>query len=322
MTTTAPPRLVLGADADREKWLAARRGGVSATEAAVVAGLIPSAWDAPFALFHRKTGDLPEIEPNDVMRLGTELEPYVCRRYAEAHQKRTVRPGGLYAHPQRDWQLATPDRLVFDTTDRPGVYAGDYDPAAALEAKTVSSWDDWGESDADVPVYYRAQCLWQLDVLGLDTVHLAAVNRTTGAYREYVVTRDEGDLEVLRSEAEAFLHRIRVGDPPDLDASPATTRALKGLWPEADDTQAEVPGELAARYARACAGVKDAQSFKTQAENEIRAALRTARRAVCDGHPVATRSIYARAGYYVPPTPEDQPIDRLVPAKRRNPWAA
>lgn len=315
MTSTDAPRLVLGAATDRQAWLAARREGVTATECAVVAGLTPAGWDTPFALWHRKRGDLPEVEQNDVMRLGVELEPYVATRFAECHPELLLTSGGLYAHPARDWQLATPDRLIYDTADLPGMYAGDYNPVALLECKTVSSWADWGDGDTDVPVYYRAQCLWQLDVIGVDTVHLAAVNRTTGGYREYTVTRDEADLEVLRGEAEAFRDRLRRGDPPPVDVSPATTHALKGLWPDVDDSQAEVPGELAARYARACDGERDAREFKRRAENEIRAALRTARRAVCDGHPVATRSVYARAGYYVPPTPDNQPIDRLVPAK-------
>lgn len=314
-TTVSSCRMILSPDASREEWLAARREGITATECAVIAGLLPPAWDSPFALYHRKLGDLPEVEPNDVMRLGAELEPYVCHRFAECHPEFLLTYGGLYAHPDRHWQLATPDRLVHEQLQSPSLY-DDCPPVALLEAKTVSSWDEWGDTDDDVPVYYRAQCLWQADVMSVDVVYLAAVNRMSGVYRCYVITRDETDLALLRGEAEAFLDRLATGDPPDIDASPATTTALKGIWPEVDDSEAEVPAELAARYARACRGVKDAQSFKTRAEGEIRAALRTARTAVCDGEKVATRSVYARDGYYVPPTPEDQPIDRLVPARR------
>jgi predicted phage-related endonuclease len=46
--------LVCGTD-DREAWLAARRTGVTATDIAVILGLVT--WDSPFALHHRKQGD-------------------------------------------------------------------------------------------------------------------------------------------------------------------------------------------------------------------------------------------------------------------------
>jgi len=47
--------------ADRDRWLAVRREGITATDAATIMGASP--WDSPFALWHRKKGNLPELMP-------------------------------------------------------------------------------------------------------------------------------------------------------------------------------------------------------------------------------------------------------------------
>ena len=58
-------RLVLPGTASEADWLTARRQGITASEIAIVMGLSP--YSSPFALYHRKTGDLPEQPDSTAM---------------------------------------------------------------------------------------------------------------------------------------------------------------------------------------------------------------------------------------------------------------
>ena len=107
--------LVLPGTAPETDWLAARRYGITASEIPVLMGLSP--WSSPYALYHRKTGNLPDgQDQNDRMDLGHHLESYIVKRFWRQHPEFCVSGDGndLYAHPGRPWQLATPDRLIQD----------------------------------------------------------------------------------------------------------------------------------------------------------------------------------------------------------------
>ena len=129
------------------EWLEARRQGVTASEIAAVMGLSPASQDGPYALYHRKTGTLPPIEDNDAMERGRVLEPYIAEKFAQRRPELVVDGDGrqLYAHPDRPWQMATPDRLVQDSAtcgvaERDGVFG--VENIAVLETKSDASPGD------------------------------------------------------------------------------------------------------------------------------------------------------------------------------------
>lgn len=329
-------------------WLDARRAGVSASEIAAVLGISP--WESPFSLYWRKVNDW-EIEPSDEMRAGLILEPAIAEWWAaecDPLQNLTVRPAGLFAAEARPWQLATPDRLVHmvcpacDGTlllgDLDGAGVGPCScldgtdggpPLAVLECKWVPfSWDGWGEPGTDeIPVYYRAQVLWQLDVLDLDEAYLAALG--PDGFRGYQVRRDETDLTVMRRAGAAFMARLAAGDAPDVDSHAATIRVLKQLHPDVEDIDVPISDALAVEYAAARDALDEAKQRKSLAEAGIRAAIGSGRRAVlADGTRVATRSVYVQRRVDVAALRADLPevadkysvqsiVDKLVPATRR-----
>jgi putative phage-type endonuclease len=162
--------------ASEAEWLEARRRGVTASEIAVVMGLSP--YSSPFALYHRKRGDLPEQADNTAMALGRYLEEFVTEQF-EDRSGLHVMAAGLFAHPDRPWQMATPDRLICEGSHcgyPPGACDCTHDVIAVLECKTSASYDGWGEDGGDeIPVHYRCQVLWQMDVLGVTTGHRVPV---------------------------------------------------------------------------------------------------------------------------------------------------
>jgi putative phage-type endonuclease len=326
--TRTGPVEVLPPRADRADWLHARQSGIGASEIAAVLGISP--WESPFSLYWRKVEGW-QAEPNAEMSAGTRAEPVIADWFADMcliGGEDILWPAGLYAHAERPWQLATPDRLIYKDRLCGNCDAGlpmsctcDEDLIALLECKyEPHGWDGYGEPGTDdVPAYYRAQCLWQMDVLGVDEVHLAAWH--AAEFREYVIRRDEKDLRMMREAGRRFWQRVQAGNPPDIDGHPATIRALKAIHPSIEDRDVEVPVEFAEGYRRARELSRRAAAVVDRYDARARQMLGNARRLVVGRKLVVSRSIYDQSGDMVeldsldadPPT-----VDRLNPGRAKS----
>lgn len=326
---TAVELLPPGTGPQDERWHQARRQGVTASEIAVVMGISP--YESPFSLYWQKVNDW-RWDGNEYTSAGQHLEDAIADWWMAERGKAlglTDGMAGLYANADRPWQIATPDRMLYTPCSAcAGRGGAGFDPcsdcmmagylpddlAALLECKWVAySWDGWGEPDTDeVPVHYRAQALWQLDVLGVDEVHFAALG--PGGFRSYLVRRDEDDLVLMHKAAAEFMARLEAGDPPPLDSHTATLGALKKLYPAVGTGEVEVSPELATKYRVARAAKKVAEERIAECEAEIRYLLEEdCGRAVCNGKLVASRSVYERAAYEVKATT----IDKLNPGRTK-----
>jgi putative phage-type endonuclease len=316
-------RLVLPGTVSEAEWLAARRRGITASEIAVVMGLSP--WSSPFALYHRKTGDLPEQADTTAMALGRHLEMFVADAFDELRRDDLVVLGNgreLFAHPERPWQLATPDR---ELSERCGRCAGNefghlsHALIAVLECKTSASYDGWGPDGSDeIPVHYRCQVLWQMDVIGVTTGYVATLFLHSRTLRVYELTMDdqaESDLGLMRAHARIFLTRIEAGDPPPVDWRPATGDALRRLHPLVKDEDAVIPKGMARAYLAAVGRYRTAEQRKKLAENRIRERVGPAARVVLkDGTAVASRSVYPVKEH----VRKACTVDKLIPAKDKD----
>lgn len=309
------PTLVLPHDAPRDKWLDARLDGIGASEIAAVMGISP--WESPFSLYWRKVNEWG-VEASEEMNTGTFLEPTIVdwfTKYRDPNGNLDIQRAGLYAHPHRPWQMATPDRLILcdmactecggwgeapdpEDSDAPWgrcTYCDGEEVypqlTALLECKWVAaSWDGWGDENTDqIPVYYRAQCLWQMDVMGVDEVFVCALG--PGGFRTYRVRRDEADLKVMREYGQRFMDRLENADPPDIDDHSATLAVVKRLHPDVDDVDVEIPADLAAGYERAQRMKRLAEKVGSRYAVQIRSALGSGRRAVLDGRVIASRTV-------------------------------
>jgi putative phage-type endonuclease len=301
--TRAAPVELLPAGAPRDQWLTARRGGIGASEIAAVLGISP--WESPFSLYWRKVNGWT-ADINDEMTAGTRAEPVIADWFAEMcliEGEDVLRLGGLYANAERPWQLATPDRLI--CKDRlcgncdaglPMACVCGEDLAALLECKyVVHGWDGWGEPGTDdIPVHYRAQALWQLDVMGVDEVYVAAWHGAT--FREYLVRRDETDLRMMREAGRRFMQRIADDEPPDVDEHTATLATLKKLHPSVEDRDIQVGVEFAEGYRRARDLARRATALVDRYDARARILLGNARRLVVGKKLVVSRSVYDQSG--------------------------
>ncbi len=328
---------VLIPTASEAEWLDARRKGITASEIAIVMGLSP--YSSPYALFHQKLGVLPGQEETDAMALGKYMEEFVADKFRERHPEWIVdgTGRGLYAHEDRPWQMATPDRVVWEyEVERETNGTILTDPVAVLECKIDGGSDEWGEDGSDeIPVHYRCQVLWQMDVMSVDTAFVACLLWNRRKVRVYEITLDDdarADLQLMRIEALAFLDRIRERREPDVDWRPATTDVLKTLYRDVDEDREVLIGrQLAISYRAAARRYREAEKRKDEMSARMLAAMRTARFAVdpLTHEYVATRSVsypkrvsatLVRERYpdvAAECTPEPKPVIKLTPARAK-----
>jgi putative phage-type endonuclease len=278
----APTGVLLGTfQPGTPEWKAARAGlCITATEIAAVLGLSP--WMSRFTLWHKKAG-LPHapFTATPEMEWGVRLEPAVALKWADEHQDFGVEETGTWRHTEREWQRATPDRLL---TQRART-------TALLEVKTSPVGDEWGPSGSDViPVHYRTQVQWQLDVLGVQVCHVALLVGGCD-YREYVVEYDETDAKVMRGAAERFLDDVRQGNRPPIDGANDTYQTIRLQHEGREDVEVEISAEHTADFEIAQQQAKAADAELVRARGQLLDVIGTGRWAVHNGRRIATRTV-------------------------------
>jgi putative phage-type endonuclease len=273
------------------EWHAARRQGVTATDIVKIIGL--STWASAYSLYWQKLGQAPETPDNDRFRLGRELEPYIAKRWMEANARVTL-PGALYRHSDRAWQLATLDRLTLNGEE-------------PVEVKSMADADrpSW---DAGPPPSVRAQVLWQMDVMDVPVGHVGVVFLPSGEFRSYEIEHCDhdfdpvrewvceicNDLDLMRKRGAEFYARLQ-GElpPPPVDASAATTAALKARFGgAAKGKRVPIDLDLWEAYESATEHLDAWQETKRGAENKIREQLGEATEIEVDGQLVARRRVF------------------------------
>lgn len=261
-------------------WHELRAGGIGASEIAAVAGLSP--YQSPFHLWHVKKGNLPGPALSNAMDWGNRLEPVVTAWFQERHPEWYVIPQpGSFAHRERAWQRCNPDALIdYSYTPMPSL----------LQVKTSRYGDGFGPSGSDhIPLHYRCQVQWEMDVFGFDDCWLAVLIGGNDP-REYRIEADPEGQATLRAVAERFWASLQTDDEPPIDASDSTHEAVRKLHPDIDpDADADVDSALYRRYLLTKQDADSAAAAHKQAKSEVLAAIGNARRALVDGNPVLRR---------------------------------
>lgn len=270
-------------------WHTARANGIGGSEIAAVMGISPH--ESRFSLWHRKKGLIAPVEETDVMYWGKIHEPSICAEFSLRN------PGWLessptYTRADRPWQIANPDRLIYDDN---------HQLTGIVEAKTSRDAEGWGEEGTDeIPVHYRAQCLWYLDVLGIDTCHVAVL--IAGAdYRQYVVTYDADEAQTMRTAAVDFMRTLAANERPDIDGHSATYAAIREMPEGMDDVDVEIPGTLRDRFHAAQDAAWAADDELTACKGLLLDEIGTGRRATYQRERIATRTVREGRTYQLLP---------------------
>jgi putative phage-type endonuclease len=255
------------------EWDEIRSRGIGGSEIAAVVGLSP--WVSRFALWHRKRGTLGKQDVNAGMNWGHRLESVICDAWSEKRDMLDVERAGTYCHPDRRWQLANVDRLLYDDEFRPN-------PVGLLEVKTAHQYDahEWGPDGSDeIPPYYRCQVLWYMDVLGVPEAHLAVLIGGSD-YREYVIPYSADEAGWLREQGEQFWREVQAGIPPAIDAHDATYEAVRKMHPDINGEDVVIPNQVYAEYATTKKAADKAAAEHKRAKSTLLDLMGDARRAL------------------------------------------
>lgn len=219
--------------------LEARRRGLGGTDIVAIVGESP--YRKPIDVWLDKMGQAEPFEGNERTEWGTRLEPLVADHYAAETGLHLYEPPTL-CHPDRPWQLGTPDRLAFESPPSLGtefslaLASDNRAPISTsyfvngpgrcergLEIKTHGHWagDGYGEEGTDdIPDDKRIQIAWYqaLDLTTTDEFDLATLV-DSHIYRVYRVARDLELEAYLLEEAERFWQLVKNETPPEADGS-------------------------------------------------------------------------------------------------------
>lgn len=203
---------------ERKSWLAERRQGIGGSDVAAILGVSP--WNTAVGVWLDKTGRAQPKEENEAMRIGTELEDFVARRYTQETGRQVQRYNRMI---HDGCFIGNYDRLVVPEGAKVASHMGEIRTDTLLECKTSSH--DW---DGEVPVHYMCQVLWYIGLtprmMHADVACLFLVHKKFEVFR---VERDDELIRAMREKLSAWWEEYVVGDkmPP-----PVNEEDCKLLW--------------------------------------------------------------------------------------------
>lgn len=220
-------------DVGEQEWLKLRQLGIGASEAPAIIG--EHRWLSAYKLYQQKVGNLVDDELNareDVL-WGKRLERLIIDVYRE-RSGRFADYGGLLLRSKRyPWALCTLDGWTSTL---------ELGPYWSLEIKTANEFkaDEWVHG---APSQYNVQGHWQMLVLDTERTTIACL--IGGQKLVWCdVERDETLMRKLVHHGEQFWERVERRDPPDVDGSDATAKALRRMFPEDNGERIELPAVM------------------------------------------------------------------------------
>ena len=197
---------------DREEWLRIRKTGLGGSDAGAVCGLNP--YVSPMAVYRDKVSDETELEDNEAMRQGRDLEEYVAQRFMEETGLKVRRSNKMYRSVEYPWMIADVDRMV----------AGG---GAGLECKTVSAYNKDRWADGGIPVNYLLQCYHYMIVTGCRTWYLAAVILGQDFQYRRIEYEEETAQNLIALESDFWNNHVLPRHMPDPDGSKSCDEVLE-----------------------------------------------------------------------------------------------
>jgi putative phage-type endonuclease len=200
-----------------EEWKEWRRLGIGGSDAAGVAGL--SKYTSALRVFLQKVGNDYDIEQNESMRLGKDLEDYVASRFVENTGKKVRRRNAIFQHPKYDFILANIDREIVGEN-------------AGLECKVVQSrnYDKW--EDDNIPTYIYIQCLHYMAVMGYGRMYLMPLILGREPTHRIIERDDEAIANLLAKEITFWKTHVEKNEAPAPDGSKDCDLIYKEMYNE------------------------------------------------------------------------------------------
>ncbi len=183
------------------EWLAFRKDKISATDIAVIMGISP--YCSPYQLWQRKLCLIPEVQENDAMRRGKDLEPIALEAYSKIVGYE-MEPR-IVTHTSHNWAMASLDAMSKCST-------------RICEIKCMGKKNHEEAMNGDVKPLYMYQMQWQMFVTDLSECDYFVFSEESN--HVIMIKRDQDLINEMVVKAKDFLHLLDTITPPpftDLD---------------------------------------------------------------------------------------------------------
>ena len=206
--------------ANHEEWKALRHKYIGGSDAAAVVGM--NSWVSPYTLWAEKTGRLPGFDGNLATEVGTYLEDFVAKKFAQETGKKVRNCNLSWFNDKYPWAIANIDREIVGED-------------AGLEIKTTSELNTQKFKGGEYPANYYVQCMHYLAVTGKQRWYLAVLigNRE---FKWFTIERDEDEINALMDAERTFKMYVDNDTPPIADGMQSTADTLSALYPNSVDT--------------------------------------------------------------------------------------
>ena len=147
-------------------------------------------------------------EQQEIFDMGHALEDFIAKQAEKKYGVKVKKTSLTYVHPQYDWLICHPDRLVVGKIDGKRV---------GMEIKSSSSYDDrWGEVDtSEVPMDYLCQCHDYIMCDVCDEVWL--IRFSNNRLTRYIIKKDEELEEMILTQAAEEIRKWENGEEPKIE---------------------------------------------------------------------------------------------------------
>lgn len=202
----------------RDTWLRIRRQGIGGSDAGAICGLNP--YCSALQVYYDKIGKLQPIEETEAMRLGTDLEEYVAKRWAELMSEEGTPKAFrncnyILCNPKYPFMYANVDRLIVGEN-------------AGLECKTTNLFNKTDFEGNNIPPAHYAQCLHYMAVTGADRWYICELVLGKKPYKFVIERSDvEKDIEnLIEIERNFWNNNVVAGVEPAPDGNDKTDEVI------------------------------------------------------------------------------------------------
>lgn len=261
-----------------EEWKELRSHYIGGSDAAAVVGL--NHFCSPYTLWAIKAKRIPEFEGNLATEVGEYLEEFVAQKFTEETGKKVRRNNRSLINEEYPWAIANIDREIVGED-------------AGLEIKTTSELNLKRFKNGEYPDSYYVQCVHYLAVTGKERWYLAVLIGNK-EFKWFVIERDEEEIQALMDAEREFWHLVETDTAPPADGTKSTTKTIKTLFADSDDTQVDLSAYDTAlqTYIRLGRQIDELEQLREDAANKVKAYMAEAGRGESNSFKVSWTTSY------------------------------
>lgn len=230
----------------KDQWLELRSHTIGGSEMGSIMGV--NGYGSAYSVYCERKGLFPAFEGNNMTEVGTYLEDFVARKFADMTGKTIRRTEYIWYNSKHPHLHASPDRLVIEKNRA----------VAGLEVKTTGEFSMKKVRGADFPLQYYTQCVQYMMVTELPLWYLIVFNRNMCEYHIFALTRDaafekpewcegacvvpQSDMDALQEAANDFWDCLETNTAPDPAGTTADDTTIKTVYADVVEGNADLWG--------------------------------------------------------------------------------